>query len=261
MRRPLSIIYTTFNEIDIIGRSLESVEGWSDDLHVVDSFSTDGTAEWLAARPDVRLTQRAYTGPADQKNWAIARARHEWVLLLDADEVVTPELRREIDDLLAAPDLVDAYWIGRDNYFMGRPIRYSGWGNDRVVRFFHRDRARYNQQQVHEEIEVRNLRVGSLRGRFQHFTFKSVDHFLDKNRRYARWKAMDQGASTPRVGLFHLLVKPVFRFFRHYVIQGGFRDGREGLIICTVAAYGVFLRYVYLLAERRGGEGRGAPSP
>ena len=250
MGRPLSIIYTTYNEIDIIGRSVESVAGWSDDLTVVDSYSTDGTAEWIAARSDIQLLQREYAGPADQKNWAIERARHEWILLLDADEIVTPELRAEIDGLLAEPPVADAYWIHRDNYFMGRQIRHSGWGNDRVVRFFHRDRSRYNDRQVHEEIVTEGLRMGELRGRLIHHTFKNLDHFLDKNRRYARWKARDVAARTGRVGLYHLLGKPAFRFFRHYVLQMGFRDGRPGLIISAVAAYGVFLRYAYLLAER-----------
>ena len=249
--RSLSIVYTTFNEADIIGRSLKSVEGWSDDLHVVDSFSTDGTAEYLAGRPDVKLSQRAYAGPSDQKNWAIPRAAHPWVLLLDADEIVTAELRREIDGLLAAPELLDAYWIRRTNYFMGRRIRRSGWANDRVVRLFHRDRARYNDRQVHEEIVTDGLRVGELQGRLEHYTFKSLDHFLDKTRRYARWKARDVADRTPRITAYHLLGKPVFRFVNQYVVKGGFRDGREGLIICYVVAYGVFLRYAYLLAERR----------
>ncbi|PPK85312.1 glycosyltransferase involved in cell wall biosynthesis [Neolewinella xylanilytica] len=249
--RPFSIIYTTFNEADVIERSLASVEGWSDDLQIVDSFSTDGTAELLAGRPDVRLVQRPYSGPSDQKNWAIARARHEWILLLDADELVTPELREEVDALRSVPDLQDAYWIRRTNFFMGRRIRYSGWRNDRVVRFFHRDRARYNDRQVHEEIEVAGLRVGQLNGRLEHYTFKNLDHFLDKTRRYARWKAADAADRTPRINLFHLLVKPGFRFFNQYVLKGGFLDGREGLVICYVLAYGVFLRYAYLLAERR----------
>ncbi|MGB3798208.1 MAG: glycosyltransferase family 2 protein [Lewinella sp.] len=248
--RSLSIVYTTFNETDIIERSLASVAGWSDDLQIVDSFSTDGTAELLTARADVKLVQRAYSGPADQKNWAIARAQHEWILLLDADEIVTPELRREIDGLLNGPDLLDAYWIRRNNYFMGRQIRYSGWRNDRVVRFFHRDRARYNDRQVHEEIRIEGLRVGELAGRLEHYTFKNMDHFLDKTRRYARWKARDTARRTPRITWFHLLVKPGFRFFSQYVLKGGFRDGREGLIICYVVAYGVFLRYAFLLAER-----------
>ncbi|MBB4080150.1 glycosyltransferase involved in cell wall biosynthesis [Lewinella aquimaris] len=250
--RPLSIIYTTFNEIDIIRRSLDSVAGWSDDLVVVDSFSTDGTAELLAASPEVDVVQREYAGPSDQKNWAIARARHEWILLLDADEIVTPALRAEIDQLLAAPERpADAYWIGRDNHFMGRRIYHSGWAGDKVVRFFHRDRARYNTKQVHEEIDLTGLKVGKLTGRLLHYTFKDLDHFLDKTRRYARWSARDHAGRTPRVGAFHLLVKPVYRFFKHYVLQGGFRDGREGLVISMVLSYGVFLRYAYLMADRR----------
>ena len=97
-RRPLSIIYTTFNERDIIARSLASVADWSDDLVVVDSYSTDGTAELLRTTPGVKLVQREYKGPSDQKNWAIARAQHTYILLLDADEIVTPELREEIDE-------------------------------------------------------------------------------------------------------------------------------------------------------------------
>ncbi|MEO0732767.1 MAG: glycosyltransferase family 2 protein [Bacteroidota bacterium] len=250
--RPLSIIYTTHNERDIIERSLATVAGWSDDLVVVDSFSDDGTAELLAAHPEVKLHQRAYAGPSDQKNWAIARAAHEWVLVLDADELVTPELRAEIDGLLAIDEIPDdAYWIGRDNHFMGKRIYHSGWAGDKVIRFFHRDRCRYDSKQVHEEIETTDIKVGWLKGRMLHYTFKNLDHFLDKTRRYARWSAQDYTATTPRVGFFHLWVKPVYRFFKHYVLQGGFRDGREGLIISGVLAYGVFLRYSYLLAQRK----------
>lgn len=250
--RQLSIIYTTFNELDIIGRSLASVAGWSDDLVVVDSFSTDGTAELLEAREDVILRQRKYVGPSDQKNWAIERAQHEWILLLDADEIVTPELRAEIDALLAGDQIPhDAYWIGRDNHFMGRRIYHTGWAGDKVIRFFHRDRGRYNDNQVHEEIVTEGINVGRLKGRMLHYTFKDLDHFLDKTRRYARWSAQDHAAKTPRVGLFHLLVKPVYRFFKHYILQGGFRDGKEGLIISMVLAYGVFLRYAYMMAGRK----------
>ncbi|MEM9258123.1 MAG: glycosyltransferase family 2 protein [Bacteroidota bacterium] len=250
--RSLSIIYTTFNERDIIERSLATVADWSDDLVVVDSFSTDGTAELLAARGDVNLQQRKYVGPSDQKNWAIERAKHEWILLLDADELITSELREEIDTLLAAPEIPhDAYWIGRNNHFMGKRIYHSGWAGDKVIRFFHRDRCRYNSKQVHEEIVTEGISVGWLKGRMLHYTFKNLDHFLDKTRRYAKWSAQDYGPKTPSVTLFHLLVKPIYRFFKHYVLQGGFRDGREGLIISMVLAYGVFLRYSYMLAERK----------
>jgi glycosyltransferase involved in cell wall biosynthesis len=249
--QPLSIIYTTFNELDIIERSLESVADWSDDLVIVDSFSSDGTAELLEAREDVILRQRKYVGPSDQKNWAIEHAKYEWILLLDADELVTPELRAEVEALLASESIPqDAYWIGRDNYFMGEQIRHTGLAGDKIIRFFHRDRCRYNTKQVHEEIETEGIKVGNLKGRIDHYTFKDLDHFLDKIRRYAKWSAQDYGPKTPRVGLYHLFAKPLFRFFKHYVMRGGFRDGKAGLIMSAVFAWGVFLRYGYMLAER-----------
>ncbi len=248
--RPLSILVTTHNEAPNIERCLRSV-AWADDLLVVDSFSTDETVA-LAQQLGARVEQRAYAGPADQKNWALPRARHEWVLILDADEAVSPALAEEIRALLAQPAIAeDAFWIGRNNHFLGRRVRYSGWQNDAVVRLVHRDRARYDAKQVHEEIDTSKLTVGRLRGKLEHYTFRSLDHFLDKTRRYARWSARDHVARTGRIGPFHLLVKPLFRFFKHYVLKGGFRDGRVGLIVSAVMAWGVFLRYVFLLTERK----------
>ena len=247
---PLSILITTHNEAPNIERCLRSV-AWADDILVVDSFSTDATVA-LAQQHGARVEQRAYAGPADQKNWGIPRARHEWVLILDADEAVGPELATEIQTLLAQAEIPEeAFWIGRNNHFLGRRVRYSGWQNDAVVRLIHRDRARYDAKQVHEEIDTTDLRVGRLEGRLEHYTFRSLDHFLDKTRRYARWSAQDHAARTGRIGLFHLLVKPGFRFGKHYVLQGGFRDGRVGLVVSAVMAWGVFLRYVYLLEARR----------
>ncbi len=259
----LSVIYTTFNEIDIIGRSLDSLGGLGEEVIVVDSFSTDGTAELLRARPEVTLYQREYRGPSDQKNWAIGQAANEWILLLDADEIVTDELRSEISLHLRAvgrqvpasirgarPDK-DAYWIHRNNFFMGRRIYHSGWAGERVVRFFHRDRARYNSKQVHEEIVLDGLTVGTLTGRLDHHLFKNLAHFQAKNERYARWSARDKEARTGRIGAYHLLVKPVWRFLKHYVVQGGFRDGKEGLILSMIIGYSVFQRYAFMLEERR----------
>lgn len=250
--RPLSVIVTTHNEAPNIERCLRSV-AWADDILVVDSFSTDQTVA-LAQQLGARVEQRTYAGPADQKNWALPRAQHEWVLILDADEEVTPDLAAEIRALLAQAAIApDAFWIGRNNHFLGRRVRYSGWQNDAVVRLVRRDRARYDAKQVHEEIDTQELNVGRLRGKLEHYTFRNLDHFLDKTRRYARWSAQDHAERTGRIGLFHLLVKPVFRFFKHYVLKAGFRDGRVGLVVSAVMAWGVFLRYVYLLEARKGG--------
>lgn len=247
MGRKLSVIITTFNEEANIARCLDSVIALADDILIVDSFSTDETLKIARSYP-VRIEQRQYQGPADQKNWAIPQAAHEWILLLDADEVATPALCQEIGALLQGdlPIQEDVYWIGRDNFFLGQQVRFSGWQGDQVVRFFHRDQGRYDDVQVHEEIVTEGLRVGRLQGRLQHFTFRNLEHYLDKTRRYARWSAQDHAVKTPKVGYYHLLLKPLFRFFKHFVIQQGFRDGKVGFIISVIMAWGVFLRYSYL---------------
>ena len=244
----ISVIIPTFNEEQHIEAVLESVS-WADEIIVVDSFSTDRTMELATTYAD-KLLQRTYTGPADQKNWTIPQASHEWILLLDADERVTPALKEEIQNYLKQDIEKDAYWIGRQNFFMGKKIKYSGWQGDAVIRFFHRDRCRYNDKQVHEEIETNNIKVGRLKNKLEHYTFKDTDHFLAKMKRYAKWSAEDHFDKTPRVTFFHLFFKPLFRFFKHYFWQRGFLDGKQGLIISVIMAWGVFLRYLYLKEKR-----------
>ncbi len=240
----LSVIIPTFNEAANIRAALESVR-WADELIVVDSFSKDDTVALARPLAD-RLLQRSYSGPADQKNWAIPQASYSWVLLLDADERVPDALQTEIQALLADSDRIeeDAFWIGRQNHFMGQRIRYSGWQNDGVIRLIRRDRCRYNSKQVHEEIETQGLRIGKLQHSLEHYTYQTLIHYLDKTRRYSIWSAQDYLAATPRVGWYHLLAKPFFRFIKHFVIGRGFLDGKAGFIISAVMAWGVFVRYV-----------------
>lgn len=248
--RKLSVVIPTFNEALHIRGVLESVH-WADEWIVVDNFSSDNTPD-IARSMGATVLQRVYTGPADQKNWAIPQAANEWVLLLDADERVTPALAQEIQGWLAKDEIpFDAFWIGRQNYFMGRPIRYSGWQNDAVVRLIRRDVCRYENKQVHEEIITQGISVSRLQHKMDHYTYRNLDHFLEKMQRYARWSAQDHAARTPGITLFHLAVKPAFRFFKHYVLKRGFQDGLVGLIVSVVMAWGVFLRYVYLLEQRR----------
>lgn len=249
--RSISVIITTFNEEHNIKGVLESVR-WADEILIVDSFSTDQTLEWARNYP-VKILQRSYQGPADQKNWAIPQAAHEWILLLDADERVTLDLQQEILKILGQKDIpFDAFWIGRQNYFMGKKVRFSGWQGDAVIRLFRRDLCRYNDQQVHEEIISEGIRTGRLKNKMEHYTFKDTGHFLDKMRRYALWSAQDHAQKTPRVTFFHLYFKPLFRFLKHFVWQGGFLDGQIGFIISRIMAWGVFLRYLYLLEQHKG---------
>lgn len=239
----LSVIITTYNEEHNIEAVLESVK-WADEIMVVDSYSTDQTVE-LAKRYTSNILQRPYTGPADQKNWAIVRAKYEWVLLLDADERVRPKLKTEIQDLLAEQTIpYDAFQIKRQNFFMNKKIRFSGWRGDKVIRLIRRDVCRYNDKQVHEEIDSQGIRLAQMVYKLDHFTFRNLDHFLDKMRRYADWSARDHLPKTRRVGWFHLWIKPSVRFCKHFFAQLGILDGKVGLIISVIMAWGVFLRYV-----------------
>jgi glycosyltransferase involved in cell wall biosynthesis len=246
----ISVIFTTFNEAHNIKAAIDTVFEWADEIIVVDSYSTDETTDILKTFPTIRLFQRKYEGPANQKNWVIPQAKHPWVLLMDADERTTPEMRLEIDQILKNSQNKDCYWVGFTHFFMGKQVQYSGWQNDKTIRLIRRDKCQYNDNRVHEEINVKDLNVGYIKNKFQHFTFKDIQHFVAKQERYARWSAEDHDSKTGRITYFHLFLKPIFRFFKHFVLKKGFLDGKVGFIISAVAAWSVFLRYVYLREKR-----------
>lgn len=238
----ISVIITTHNEADNIRGVLTSVK-WATDVIVVDSFSTDDTKS-IAEQMGATVLQRKYKGPAEQKNWAIPQAQFNWVLILDADERVSEKLKKEIQQIIDNQPTKDGYWIKRQNHFMGKQVHYSGWRGDKVIRLIQRDRCRYNDKQVHEEIDETNITVGILNHKLHHFTYKSLEHYLAKIERYAIWSAQDHLHKTPRVTFVHLYIKPFFRFCKHYFWQLGILDGQVGFIISRLMAWSVFLRYL-----------------
>lgn len=249
---PLSVLITTNNEADHIGACLDSVS-WAEERIVVDSFSTDQTVE-IAKGKGAIVHLRQYEGPSDQKNWGISQASNEWVLILDADERIPLALKAKIQNILAQKTIEqDAFWIDRQNYFLGQKIKYSGWQNDKVVRLVRKSKCRYNERQVHEEIMTEGLQMGHLHEKMDHFTYKSMQHFLQKMDRYAQWSAQDHSAKTAKIGYFQLYFKPLYRFVQHYFLKLGFLDGKAGFIISIIMAWGVFLRYAYLLDQRQRG--------
>ncbi len=260
-RSQITALIPTYNEQANIAACLASV-AWADEILVIDSFSTDATPE-MARAAGARLIQHEYENSAAQKNRAIPQATHPWVLIVDADERVTPALRDEILAILAADaraesGVLDGYRIWRDNHFLGRPVRFSGWQDDSVLRLFRRDGARYPDRHVHADLIVASGRVGRLRGRLLHYTFVSFTHYMEKFDRYTGWAASDRAGRTPRVGMRHLALRPAFRFFKQYVLRLGFLDGRIGLTVCMLAAFSVFMKYAKLL-ERQLLDEREAP--
>jgi glycosyltransferase involved in cell wall biosynthesis len=254
-REKLTVIIPAFNEETNIAACMDSV-AWADEVFVVDSFSTDKTPEIAAAR-GARLVQHEYVNSATQKNWAIPQATHSWVMIVDADERVTPELRDEILRELESPS-ADGYDIRRENYFMGKRVRFCGWQSDTCLRLFRRDKSRYQDRQVHADVIVDGA-VGKLQGKLIHETFRSFDQYMKKFDRYTTWAAGDRAKRTQSVGFAHLGLRPAGRFLKQYVLKLGFLDGKTGLIICSLAAYSVFMKYAKLweMRERESRNGKG----
>jgi glycosyltransferase involved in cell wall biosynthesis len=243
VKQPLSVIVPTFNEERHVGACLESVK-WADEIVVVDSFSTDRTLE--IARPlATRVLQHEYINSAAQKNWTIPQAAHPWILVVDADERVSAPLADEIREVMQRGPAHDGYVIRRLNHFHGKPIRHGGWGRDRVLRLFNRDRGRYQEKNVHAEVEIDGV-VSELKHPLLHDTFRGFGDYLRKIDRYTRWGAEDLHRRGRRATALDMTARPAWRFMKRYVIQGGFLDGTEGLMISGLDMYSVFLKYAKL---------------
>ncbi|RQD56884.1 MAG: glycosyltransferase family 2 protein [Desulfonatronovibrio sp. MSAO_Bac4] len=230
---PISVVIPCFNEEDNIGECLESV-AWADEILVVDSFSTDRTLE-IAGRYTNRIFQREYQSHADQLNWAIPQASHEWVLVVDSDERVPGSLAKEIRGLDLANNKVDGYWIRRSNHLFGKKIRFSGWGRDRVLRLFRRDIGRKEDKRVHAEFQV--PKSGCLKGAILHYPIPNIETWVVKINRYTTWKAMDKVEKSSPRALLHLFFRPPIRFFKDSVLRLGILDGWRGILIAAMSAF------------------------
>lgn len=238
----ITAIIPTKNEAKNIAAAIENLF-WADEILVIDSFSSDETVA-IAQQKGAKVLQRVFDTHAKQKNFAISQATNSWIFVLDADERVTPQLQQEIQDLLQCEPENDAYWIYRQNYFMDKPVHYSGWQSDKVIRLFRKE-CRYAEVNVHEEISTERP-AGVLKNKLIHYTYANITQYLRKWDHYTTLSAKDRAAKTPEVTLFHLAVKPAARFFRHYIVKLGFLDGKVGFIISYMAAVSVFMRYLKL---------------
>jgi len=243
MRQKISAIVPAYNEENNIEDCLKSLN-WADELVVVDSFSGDKTIS-IAKKYTDKIIQHEYSYSAAQKNWIIPQVSYEWIILVDADERVSPELRDEILKLLEKGPGKSAYWIYRRNFFLGKEIKHCGWQKDKVIRFFTKEH-RYKNVRVHAEILTTKEQTGTLNGKFIHYSYKNFDDYLTKLQRYSKWGAEKSFAAGKRANAFNVLFVPLVMFFKRYFINLGFLDGRHGFILSLLAAVSVSVKYVKL---------------
>ena len=244
----ISAIIPTLNEEAHIEQAIACLD-WADEIIVVDSFSTDNTPAIARAHANVRFIQHEYENSAAQKNWITPQASFDWIFILDADERVTPELKKELIDFKEGNSPSHAaYWIKRQNFFLGKKLRYT-WKGDAVIRLFDRRQSEYEKKAVHAEIKSSGS-IGSLKGKLEHHTVLTMERYLEKMERYSQWSASDYEKKTGSIGFYHLRLKPAYRFFKHYILEGGILDGKAGYVISKLMAHGVKRRYE-IIKERR----------
>jgi glycosyltransferase involved in cell wall biosynthesis len=245
----------TFNEERQIAECLSALQ-WCDEILVVDSFSTDRTREIVESFARTRVVQHKYYGAAAQKNWAMRLVQREWVLIFDADERCTNELRDEILALMAAGPRHEFYVIRRRTFYLGSVLRFSGFQNDRVTRLMRTGMGRYQNRRVHARVVAPDGALVDhcspvLRSRMDHHMVESLPHHYDRVRRYAYWGAAQAFRDGRSIGLLGTFRRCTWRFLRTYLFQLGFLDGRRGLVFCATQAIGSFMKWTMLWSWKR----------
>jgi len=243
----LSAVLITRNAAALLEPCLESV-AFADEIVVVDSGSTDATAE-IAQRRGARIVQKEWLGFGRQKQFAVEQARHDWVLCLDADERVSPELAASIRAALAAP-VAPVYRMPRRNRFLGRWLAHGEGYPDWSPRLFNRMNARWSDDLVHEKV-LFAVTPGTLQGDLLHDSYDDLSAYLERQNRYttlAARQAYERGRSA---GVAHLLLSPVVRFIKFYLLRLGFLDGLPGLLHISIGCINSYVKYAKLIELRR----------
>jgi len=249
MPERLSAVIITHNAAAQLPECLESLH-FADEILIVDSGSQDATRA-LAERYGARFLHQDWLGYGGQKQFAVGQATNDWVLCIDADERVTPELADSIRATLQAPALF-AYDMPRCNRFMGRWLRHGEGYPDPNLRLFHRRHARWSDDVIHEHV-IADGTVGRLRGDLQHESETTLADYLEKQNRYTTLQAEKLHAQGKRAGVLRLTLSPLLRFIKFYFLRLGFLDGVPGLVHIAIGCFNSYMKYAKLMQLARAG--------
>ena len=238
----ISALVITYNEMDNIKRCIDSI-AFADEIIVVDSYSTDGTFEFLKLYPRVKVLQRAFKNYTDQKAYTLQQASHDWVLFVDADEVVTNALQEEIIATINNTPIYNAFWFYRTFMFKNRKMHFSGLQTDKNYRLFRKSKVSFDPNKlVHETLKVQGA-SGILNNHLTHYSYKDYNSYKAKIMSYGQLKAQQAYRSGKKFSYSKLILKPLWKFTTYYLIRLGFLDGLKGLIFSYIQATGEIERF------------------
>ena len=238
----ITALLITSNEEKHIDDVIPNIS-FADEIIVVDSLSTDSTLEKLSKYPNVQVIEHKFKNFADQRNFAISKASHNWILFIDADERITDPLRNEIIDRLKQDSDVVAYKFPRNFIFQNKKMRFSGLQTDYIYRLFNKDCASYRKDLiVHELLKVNGISA-TLKNELWHYSYSDYDSYKEKAKHYAELKALELYNKGKKPNAFDFYIRPAYKFLYNYIFRLGFLDGKPGYIICKLYAYGVTHRY------------------
>jgi glycosyltransferase involved in cell wall biosynthesis len=236
------------NEETNIEDAIKSLN-FTDQIVVTDTGSTDNTLE-LAKKAGAEVYHIEFAGFGKSKQKSLEYCDGEWIIFLDADERVSPELAKKLKSIVESNTSIDGYKLNRLTYFLGKPIKHSGWYPDYVTRFFKKDKGKFNNKMVHESIEIEG-EVGRVDEVIEHYSYKNLEQYIDKANEYSTLSALEMAEEGKRFGLINLIFRPIFIFFKMFVIKLGFLDGLRGFLLAVLSSYHVFLKYAKLKSFKK----------
>lgn len=254
----ISACVTAGNEEDKIATCLKSL-AWCDEVVVVDSYSKDRTFE-ISKQYATKVVQHPWEGYIAQKNYIRGLASHPWILFVDADEVVSDDLREEIEaEFERGPGETVGYSFPRMVHYLGKWIRHGEWYPDRKLRLFRKDRGHSAGQEPHDRVVVEGP-VKALKSPLYHFTYDDMKDHIDTLNRFSGISAHEKHAAGMKFRMSDLMFRPTWRFFKSYFLKRGFLDGKAGFVIAGMSAFGVFVKYAKLMELQRKGAAAGGES-
>lgn len=241
----ISAVILTLNEERSIERCILSVKNIVDEILIVDSFSSDTTAQKCISL-GVRFIQHKFDGYIEQKNWAMGQAENDYILSLDADETLSPELKQSILQI-KNNWCADGYMFHRVTSYCGKWIRHGGWYPDSKIRLWDRNKGQWGGINPHDTVVMnKNSKVLKIKQDILHYSFETVFDFFQQSERFSTIAALAMFEKNKKINSLMIIVKPIWKFIKDYFIKMGFLDGYQGFVVARVNAMATFSKYIKL---------------